>query len=198
LTAGVEPQRELMAARDTLRRAIALAEEPCDRSGLWLDEPKNPDCSLVVSDLLYASGLMAYAKPNSLSSGQATQVLFNPSQFVYREGVNRLPLYVLVDGRTASASELFAGMLQDNKAATLLGTPTLGSGCGHTNGGIWSTLKNSGGRVSLPDCARFRTSGANEIVGITPDVLIPWRGFDSRYQRATKVLKALEENVRVK
>ena len=39
-------------------------------------------------------------------------------------------------------------MLKDNRAATITGETTLGAGCGHTNGGVWATLKNSGGKLS--------------------------------------------------
>jgi hypothetical protein len=192
LAANVTPREPLLKAQATFRAAIAKASETCDRSGVWLDQPKTPSCSLVVSDLLYASSALPWAKPGSLPKGDATNVLFNPSQFTYHEGVNKLPLYVLVDSRTASASELFTAMMQDNKAATIIGTATRGAGCGHTNGGIFPTLKNSGLRLSLPDCARFRADGTNEIVGITPDVLAPWSAFDSRYQRAVKTKRVLD------
>jgi C-terminal processing protease CtpA/Prc len=110
--------------------------------------------------------------------------------------VNRLPLYLLVDGLTASASELFAAMLRDNNAARLIGTSTLGAGCGHTNGGIAATLKNSGSSLKLPDCIRLRGDGSNEVLGIVPDVLVPWRSRDSKHQRAMKTVRALESAVK--
>jgi len=187
--AGNPDNALLRKAAATLREAIAFAGEPCDRSGVWSDAP--PKCALVNGDLLFASGLLPYAKPGSLPDGWAKNVLFLPSQYAYHEGANRLPLYVLVDQRTASAAEYFAAMMQDNKAATIVGVPTYGSGCGHTNGGIPATLKNSGARVSLPDCVRFRAGGANEVTGVVPDVLVPWGAHDSAYQRAAKAQAAL-------
>lgn len=196
LAAGAEPGEPLLKARAILTRSITKAAQTCDRSGVWLDQPKRPDCSLVVSDSLFASGVMSYAKPGSVSEGWAKTTLFRRAEFSYREGVNRLPLYVLVDQRTASASEQFTALMQDNKAATIVGQHTRGAGCGHTNGGIPTTLKNSGARVALPDCARFRADGSNEVVGIAPDLLIPWSTFDSRYQRAAKMLRVLEGLVR--
>ena len=102
---------------------------------------------------------------------------------------------MLVDRYSASASEYFVAMLKDNKAATIIGETTLGAGCGHTNGGVWATLKNSGGKLSLPDCARFRADGTNEITGIIPDILVPWSPSDSAYQRAAKTKKALENAI---
>jgi hypothetical protein len=181
----------LRKAESTLRAGIAFAKEPCDRGGVWNDPPSPPKCAFVNSELLFASGILPYAKPGSLANGWARNVLFLPSQFTYHEGANRLPLIVLVDQRTASAAETFAAMMQDNRAATIVGVPTAGSGCGHTNGGIWATLKNSGARVSLPDCVRLRADGTNEVVGIIPDVLVPWSPHDSAYQRAVKAVNAI-------
>lgn len=183
--ADVEHDKLGPAAAATLREAIAFASEACDRSGVWNDPPAAAKCTFVNDRLLFASGLLPYAKPGTPS------VLFLPGQYAYHEGANTLPLVVLVDQRTASASEYFAAMLQDNHAATIVGTPTVGAGCGHTNGGIWATLKNSGARVSLPDCARFRADGTNEVAGVTPDVLVPWGPRDSAYQRAAKALTAI-------
>lgn len=193
LANDVEPKALLLEAEQTLRRALARAEEPCDRSAVW--DGKKPGCSLIVFDLLYSSGVLPHARPETLPKGRATTVLFNPAEFTYRESANRLPLYVLLDGRTASAAEMFAAMLQDNGAAVLVGAPTYGAGCGHVNGGVWATLSHSGGRVQLPDCARFRADGTNEVVGITPDVLVPWRAGDSRYQRAAKTFDVLKRAV---
>jgi hypothetical protein len=173
------------SAAATLREAIAFAETPCGRSGVWNDPPEAGKCTFVNDRLLFASGLVPYARRDAPVS------VFLPNQYKFHEGANRLPLLVLVDLRTASAAELFAAMMQDNHAATIVGVPTAGSGCGHTNGGIWATLKNSGARVSLPDCARFRADGTNEVVGVTPDVLVPWGPRDSAYQRAVKALSAI-------
>jgi hypothetical protein len=192
--AGRGPRAVLNEAAATLRRAIAEAEQPCDRSAVWTNAA--PDCQALVGGFLRTSGSLAYAKPDAFAGLQSQGVLFLPAQYRYREGVNRLPLYVLVDGGTASAAEYFAAMLQDNQAATLVGLPTRGSGCGHTNGGIEATLHNSGASVSLPDCARLRADGTNEVVGIVPDVLVPWRSWDSRYQRAVKARQALAKIVK--
>jgi C-terminal processing protease CtpA/Prc len=82
-------------------------------------------------------------------------------------------------------------MLRDNNAATVIGYPTLGAGCGYTNGGIPTTLKNSGARVRMPDCVRYRLNGTNEINGITPDVWVPWRQNDSPFQRVKRVADVL-------
>jgi len=121
-------------------------------------------------------------------------VLFYPSQYHYTEGANHLPLIVLVDGDTASSAEYFAAMLQDNKAATLVGQVTAGAGCGFTNGGIKTELSYSGANVRLPDCVRLRSDGSDEVNGIVPDILLPWVERDSRYQQATKLKRWLDSS----
>jgi hypothetical protein len=189
--------RLVEAARE-FREAIAETTKPCDRTSLWNEPSKKPDCSLIVlSPPLYSTGILPYAKPGSIAESLVSHgSLFHPSQYVYREGVNKLPLFLLTDGLTASASELFAAMLRDNGAAKLVGTSTLGAGCGHTNGGISTTLKNSGAALELPDCVRLRANGTNEVAGIVPDVLVPWRSRDSGFQRATKAARALDSIVK--
>jgi hypothetical protein len=74
-----------------------------------------------------------------------------------------------------------------------MGAPTVGAGCGHTNGGTPTTLKNSGGVLELPDCARIRTDGSNEVMGIQPDVLVGLRREDGPHRRALRVVKQLPE-----
>jgi C-terminal processing protease CtpA/Prc len=102
-----------------------------------------------------------------------------------------LPLYVLVDKDTWSAAEYFAALLQDNHAATIVGELTGGAGCGYTNGGIPTQLKNSKAEVQMPDCVRLRADGSDEVSGITPDVLVPWAKRDSAYQRVRKLMTTL-------
>ena len=79
----------------------------------------------------------------------------------------RVPLYLLVDGRTASASEIFVGALQDNGRATVV------SGGGHTFGkGLIQNVQSleGGGGVAVTR-AKYVTPGGRSIqgVGITPD-----------------------------
>src|SRR2546430_1310196 len=105
------------------------------------------------------------------------------------------PLIVLVDGGTGSAAEQFAAVLEDNHAAIIIGAPTAGAGCGHTNGGTPTTLKNSGGILELPDCARLRADGSNEVMGIQPDVLVGLRTTDGPHRQATRAFQKLPEAI---
>jgi C-terminal processing protease CtpA/Prc len=102
---------------------------------------------------------------------------------------------VLVDQETWSAAEEFAALLQDNKAAVVIGSRTGGAGCGHTNGGTPTTLTNSGAVLELPDCVRVRADGSNEVRGIIPDVPVALRADDGRALRAKLVSERLGEAI---
>ena len=80
------------------------------------------------------------------------------------------PLFVLVDAGTASASEYFAAVLQDSNAARIVGTRTMGAGCGYLDGGGEFVLPRTKLRVRAPNCVRTRKDGTNERAGIRPDV----------------------------
>ena len=179
---------EITAAIASLHKEIAEVDAPCDASGLWQEGATKPSCSRIVP----IAPALDYASPGSLEGRSATGVLFGPLQYRYHEGVNTLPLAVLVDDWTASAAEAFAEALQDEHAATVLGVRTLGAGCGFTNGGIPTVLPHSGARVRIPDCVRIRADGSDAVAGVTPDVLLPLLIRDSPYQRTQKVIAGVD------
>jgi carboxyl-terminal processing protease len=81
-----------------------------------------------------------------------------------------VPMVVLVDQGSASASELIAGALQDHKRATVVGMPTFGKGSVQT----WNQLSNGGGiRITI---SRWYTPNGHSVseVGIKPDVEVPY------------------------
>ena len=80
------------------------------------------------------------------------------------------PLTLLVDKGTASASEVLAGALRDNKRATILGdTETFGKGL------IQTVVPLSDGSAVSVTVARYQTPSGADInkVGITPDAPLP-------------------------
>ena len=83
-------------------------------------------------------------------------------------GVKKVPMVVLVDGGTASASEIVAGALQDHKRATVMGAPTFGKGSVQT---ILPIGSNAGLKLTT---ARYYTPAGRSIQakGIEPDLLI--------------------------
>jgi carboxyl-terminal processing protease len=80
-----------------------------------------------------------------------------------------VPLYLLVDQGTASASEIVSGALQDYNRATLIGATTFGKGLVQSI----EPLPN-GGAVKVTSAEYFTPSGRNiNKKGITPAVIVP-------------------------
>jgi hypothetical protein len=183
-----ELRSSLLAARSTLAEAKRIAAEPCDRAAVWRGEKA---CPLVGPPMLRSTGALEEPPRASLEGLQSDHALYMLSRYEFTEGVYRGPLAVLVDGGTASAAELFAATLQNNRRATIIGTPTHGSGCGYTSGGMAIRLARSGGQLKLPDCVRYRADGTNEVEGVEPDVLVPWRVGLSSHQRSLRAVRTL-------
>ena len=165
----------LSAFATQLQTARADAAKTCDRSPLWLGRPIS--CTARVPEPLY-KGFWSYL-PDAQDPIAAAKPVWNG------------PLFVLVDSGSASSSEWFAAMLQDSKAATIIGSVTFGAGCGHMTGALPVKLTHTGGVVSMPDCWRLRANGENEAGGVEPDVLIAFRDRDAPPQRTARLARAL-------
>jgi hypothetical protein len=190
--ASKKDQEILNGLAEQARAYQREAASPCDSQPLW--QGKRPSCNWLGIGF-YASGLIDSADPQALKNKPWAKDFFTPMQYPYDEGVWRGPLIVLVNEKTGSAAEEFAAVLQDNRVAVVIGAPTGGAGCGHTNGGTPTTLKNSGGILELPDCARIRADGSNEVMGIQPDVLVGLRTTDGPHRQGIRVSKKLPEAV---
>lgn len=118
----------------------------------------------------FASGLLAELPAGRLHGRDWAADVFSPAQYPYRDSVWAGPLIILVDDETWSAAEQFTALLRDNDAAIVMGARTGGAGCGHLYGNDPVILSNSKARLELPNCARFRKDGSNEVNGIVPDV----------------------------
>ncbi len=133
--------------------------------GVVLDLRNNPGGLLSqavrVSDMFLDSGLIVYTDGRQSQSKQK----FSAS----REGSRTdFPMVVLVNGGSASASEIVAGALQDHKRALILGTQTFGKGSVQT---ILPLDDRSALRLTT---AEYFTPNGRSIheVGIKPDIVM--------------------------
>jgi carboxyl-terminal processing protease len=101
----------------------------------------------------------------------STEGLHSPEEVLSANGsaVDDVPLYVLTDEFTASASEIVAGALQDYARATLLGETTFGKGL------VQSVVELSNeGAVKVTTAVYFTPKGRDiNEKGISPDIVAP-------------------------
>lgn len=105
------------------------------------------------------------------SSGNVQVERDNDPELVYQG-----PLAVLVDRNSASASEIFAGAIQDYGRGLILGEPTFGKGTVQTLVNLQRYLKSDQdlGRLRLTMAQFFRVQGAStQHRGVMPDILFP-------------------------
>lgn len=134
-------------------------------NGLVLDLRNNPggllNAAVDVSDAFITKGLIVYTDGRIPDSKQE----FNASPRDLLEGA---PLVVLVNGGSASASEIVAGALQDHHRAVILGTKTFGKGSVQTVMPL--TDKTA---VKMTTARYFTPSGRSiQAEGIVPDIII--------------------------
>lgn len=99
-----------------------------------------------------------------------------------------IPMAVIINGASASASEILSGALQDYGAAKIVGTQSYGKGI------VQSVLDLQDGTALKLTTAKYYTPNGNDIhgVGITPDVEI-----DLPEELKTEVTLSLEEDVQL-
>lgn len=90
-----------------------------------------------------------------------------------------IPTVILVNGSSASASEIVAGALQDHKAATLIGEKTFGKGT------VQKVIDLGAGTILKVTIARWYTPNGKNITkeGITPDQVIELKAEDANAGR---------------
>jgi carboxyl-terminal processing protease len=100
-----------------------------------------------------------------------------------------IPLVILINEGTASASEITAGAIQDYGRGTLIGTTSYGKGSVQN----WIPLRTEAGGVRIT-IARWLTPNGNQIneVGLTPDIEVPYTQEDVDAGRDPQLDAAIE------
>ncbi len=159
---GEEVIRQLRTIKKTVGNSL---------SGLILDLRNNPggifESSVAIAntfldkDHLNYDGLIVYTK-GRLAKSEIKE---------YAKGkdiLNNLPIVVLINGGSASASEIVAGALQDHKRAIILGTKSFGKGSVQT---VLPLKENRG--LKLTTALYYTPAGRSiQATGITPDLLV--------------------------
>jgi carboxyl-terminal processing protease len=151
--------------RDLQRSLEKMAAEKGGIKGVVLDLRNNPGGLLTqavrIADLFLDSGMIVYTEGRIESQKQKYFAQKDSSWMDF-------PMVVLVNGGSASASEIVAGALQDHKRAVVLGTKTFGKGSVQT---ILPLDDSSALRLTT---ARYFTPKGRSIqaAGIVPDIIV--------------------------
>lgn len=151
---------------------VAAIEELQDKSsdsqplkGLVLDLRNNPGglvpASVEIADALLNKGTVVYTEGRLPSSNISFDA--KPGDLL-----NGLPVVVLINGGSASASEIVAGALQDHGRAAILGTQSFGKGS------VQTVIPLGDGRAVKLTTARYFTPNGRSIQaeGIIPDIVV--------------------------
>lgn len=151
-----------------LRKSMKKLKEEIggDIAGIILDLRNNPggllDQAIAVSDAFLDRGEIVSTRARDVSAIER----YNAKPGDLASG---LPIIVLINGGSASASEIVAGALQDHKRAILMGTTSFGKGS------VQSIMQLGGGNQLKLTTARYYTPSGNSIqaTGIIPDIDVP-------------------------
>ena len=140
-------------------------ENKADLKGLVLDLRNNPggvlNAAAEVSDLFINKGKLVY-----------TEGRIDNSHYEYNakpgDILDGAPVVVLINGGSASASEIVAGALQDHRRAVVMGSKSFGKGSVQTIQEL-----RSGGAVKITTARYFTPNGRSiQGAGITPDIVL--------------------------
>jgi len=148
-----------------LKKAVdSFNEEKADRlKGLILDLRNNPggllDQAIAISDAFLSRGEIVSTRSRRVEDIQR----FNARPGDIADG---LPIIVLINGGSASASEIVAGALQDHARALILGTRSFGKGSVQT-----IIPMGANGAMRLTTARYYTPSGRSiQALGIEPDI----------------------------
>ena len=154
-------------------------------NGLIIDLRSNPGGNLStvcdIARMILPKGLIVYTEDKY---GERVEYSCDGSQQI------EVPLVVLTDGYSASASEILAGAVKDYGIGTLVGTTTYGKGI------VQKVISLTDGSAVKLTVSTYYTPNGNNIheKGVTPDVEVPFdaeqyvAGVDNQLEKAKEIL----------
>ena len=148
-----------------LRKALREIQEKNPLQGIVLDLRNNPggvlQAAVEVVDAFIDKGMIVYTQGRLVTAD---------TEFMATENIvsATVPMVVLINGGSASASEIVAGALQDHKRAVIMGTGSFGKGS------VQTILPLTQRRALKLTTARYFTPSGRSIQaqGIQPDVVV--------------------------
>lgn len=156
-------QFQLRTGKDTQEAIAKLHKESPDLKGIILDLRNNPggvlQASVEVADAFLDEGLIVYTEGRI----HKTELRYEAEPGDLTDG---LPIVVLINDGSASASEIVAGALQDHRRAVILGTQSFGKGSVQT-----VIPLNEDIAIKLTTALYFTPNGRSiQAQGIEPDI----------------------------
>lgn len=163
------------ATGTALRKKLSELKKESDSplKGIVLDLRNNPggvlNAAVSVADAFITKGKIVYTEGRVKDS----RLTFNASP---NDIANGVPIVVLVNGGSASASEIVAGALQDHKRGIIMGTKTFGKGS------VQTILPMNNGAALKITTARYYTPSGRSIQaeGIEPDLVVEQRELSKK------------------
>jgi carboxyl-terminal processing protease len=166
---------------DELKKAIRDlgGSDPDKLKGYILDLRNNPggllDQAVAVSNAFLDRGEIVSLRGRNPDDAQRFDAKSYPGDLIKGK-----PLVVLINGGSASASEIVAGALQDLKRATILGTRSFGKGSVQTIiplGGNNGALRLTTARYYTPSGRSIQAKGVSPDIEVLQDVPDDQKGF---------------------
>lgn len=150
--------------KNVTRNVLSELKQIGKINGIVLDLRNNPggilDQAVDLSRLFIKSGVIVTQKGRTKSEN----IEYKAKSAPYAD----IPVVVLINGGSASASEIVAGALQDHKRAVLIGEQTFGKGSVQT---VMQIDKDEG--LKLTTAKYYLPSGRTiQAVGVTPDIIV--------------------------
>ena len=158
-------QFQTSSGDDFKKELLDLKQQETPLKGVIIDLRNNPGglvpASVEISDAVLDGGTIVYTEgrlPSSNSRYEATS----------GDILEGIPIVVLINGGSASASEIVAGALQDHQRAAIIGTQSFGKGS------VQTVIPLGDGRAVKLTTARYFTPNGRSIQaeGIVPDIIV--------------------------